>query len=189
MKIETNQEILRLIKEIEEETKLEKLFDDEGLIDYTHLILNENLELEDYHYTKAIDRTIDELFLMYTESIKTRYILISICTFTLLKKYEISGFNDFQGNHLEKDIMNKGKNTENNKSSSNTVAKFIRNVSEFVILELSSEFNNDKDTEDINKPTHILEYIIKLIDELYPLMPVKMSGGFSNLNAQILNSI
>lgn len=194
MKSETNQEILRLMKEIEEieeGTKLEKLFNDEGLIDYTHFILDENLELENYHYTKAIDRTIDELFLMYTESIKTRYILISICTFTLLKKYQINGFNDFQSEHLEKDIIIKEKNTKKNKPSykANTIAKFVRKVSEFVILNLPRESSNDKESEEIKIPTHILEYIIKLIDELYPLMPVKMSDGFSNLNAQILKSI
>ena len=190
MKSDRDQETLRLIKvieKIEEETKLEKLFDDEGLIEYTHLILNENLELENFHYTKAIDRTIDELFLMYPESIKTRYILISIFTFTLLKKYQISGFNNFQTDHIAKDNIIKEKNKPSYKS--NTIAKFLRNVSEFEILRLPRESNNDIDTEDINTPTYISGYIIKLIEEMYPLMPVKMSDGFSNLNAQILTSI
>ncbi|AIF45167.1 hypothetical protein [Virgibacillus sp. SK37] len=176
--MEINKNLIKNIKKIEEEIKLENLFTAEELIDLTKSNLKDNLELYNNEYIKSIDRTIDDLYLLYSESVKTRYLLIATCTFSLLKHYETEIFISFQENNAS------------NKRKSKSIRTFFKEVSdlEFGNIELRS-YNNNILLNDNLPPTYVSEYIIKLTEELFFLMPLKMSEGFKELNSKILQKI
>jgi hypothetical protein len=178
MDIEINKKLIENIKKIEKEVKLENLFTAEELIDLTKSNLKDNLELYNNDFIKAIDRTIDDLYLMYTESVKTRYLLIATCTYSLLKHYESEILIRYQENNTS------------NKQKSKSIRTFFKEISnlEFRNIELRTN-NNDIFLEDKLPPTHASEYIIKLTEELFFLMPLKMSEGFKKMNSKILQKI
>lgn len=174
MKIDKN--FINVITKDEEELKLENLFTTGDLIDFTNFSLRDNLEL-DNNYIKAVDRTIDDLYLLYTESVKTRYILISTCTYNLLKHFEPDVFVPF---HLEYN------SSDNNvKAKPKPIAKFLKEVSDLMKDRLVFS-----ETQLSNKYSPLVsEYILKLTEELFLMTPVHMSDGFKALNSKILQTI
>ncbi|WP_378140364.1 hypothetical protein [Cohnella soli] len=153
--------------------KLEKLFSDEELITITYSIINDYLKVS-AHYTQSIDRTIDELYLMYTESAKTRYILLASCAFTLLKQDRPEEYMQVKKSITEHIIQ------EKRGSHENPLLNWFNKISKDQILRLDSS-NNEETTP------HIQTYIRKLIEELEPLLPRNMSDRFKSLNLKLLD--
>lgn len=109
MKMENNENVLEYINTREKELKLNYLFTTEELIEFTNEYLNNNIKKYTNNLTQAIDRTIDDLYLMYTDSVKTRYILVAVSTYKLLKITDPDLFFPFQENQLSKEKIKKKK--------------------------------------------------------------------------------
>lgn len=182
MIIEFTKDYIDRIKRDEEAIKLENFFTDKQLIELTNSNLDSYLSLYTNNYIKAIDHVIDDLYIMYTESVKTRYLLIATCTYRLLKHYESDKFVPFQNSYIMKDI------NADDKPKLKSIVTFFKEVSnlEMMRIEQSNEYIIK---ESSGFPSYISEYIINLTEELFFLMPVKMSKGFKELNYKILQSI
>ena len=176
--MENNNNVFEYSNAMEKELKLNNLFTTEELIDFTNESLNNNCKKYTNNMTHAIDRTIDELYLMYTESVKTRYILVAVCTYKLLKVTAPDYFFPFQENQLSKEKRKKTK----------SVLTFFEKLT----IQIENSASNGLPFNDSSPDDNELirsEYMMKLINELLFLSPVKMSKSFKELNEQILQII
>lgn len=162
---------------MEKELKLNNLFTTEELIHLTNDSLNKNFKKYTNIHTQTIDRTIDDLYLMYTESVKTRYILVAVCTYKLLKITASDLFLPFQENQLSKETKKKKK----------SVLTFLNDLTNIQMENAVSNASHDsnRNANEVLKS----EYMVKLVNELQFLSPVKMSKSFKELNEQILKII
>ncbi|MFB5285152.1 hypothetical protein [Peribacillus sp. Hz7] len=172
-----NENIFEYINAKEKELKLNNLFTTEELIQLTNDSLNKNLKKYTNNHTQAIDRTIDDLYLMYTESVKTRYILVAVCTYKLLKITASNLFLPFQDSQLSKEKKKKTKSVL-------TFFNDLTNIQMENAISNASQDSNRDDNEVLKS-----EYMVKLVNELLFLSPVKMSKSFKELNEQILQII
>lgn len=160
-------ELNELNKKDEQELQLSNMFNNNTLIKHTYSELRHNIE----HFNnviQAIDYTIDDLYLMYTENVKTRYILISTCTFYLLKS---------ENNTIYMKLKEFFSSPPNN-ISRNAEDYFLNSLEEISFNISIASLDN-----------YNYNYLIKLISELIQLIPRKLSISFNKLNYKIFNTI
>ncbi|TLS54092.1 hypothetical protein FE782_01745 [Paenibacillus antri] len=167
------EKLIASIQADEKRVALENLFNDDELIQHTIEEIQTKLAEYERHVVKALDDTIESMHLLYHGTLKTRFILVAACTYTLLARVDPEAFSNFQSGHIRTD--------RKRVTSTNTVLTFF------------TKYANGRSQRRIamekRDDSHEFDYLLQLIDELLPLLPKRMSNSFRELNEMVLKPI